>query len=167
MVYNDVIMLNKNVNKHRCQRENISKWITFEYERNTIKNVLLWKFPMFSGFYETHLPAGYLKSEFVEAWDNNYDVLDSVSRNKIRTNGDVSENFIRYCQLAKGRFEPINKLKYGRYCSMKSKALPSYITSGKYKYICINDEDFGEPFRNVKAAFDLILPDISTFEKYI
>lgn len=164
MVFNDVIMLNKNIDKRQSQKENLSKWLSFEYGRNTIKNLLLWKFPLFSGFYETHLPAGYLKSEFTDAWQKNFDVLNAVSKHKYRTNGDVSENFIRYLQLAKGKFRPINKLKYGRYCSMNSKALPDLISSGKYKYICINDEDFGESFCNVKDAFNTILPDASTFE---
>lgn len=165
MVYNDVIMLNHNISKKDAQRHAIRKWLTPVYGRNLVKNILLWKFPLFSGFYETHLPAGYLKSVYVEAWKNNSEVLDKVSKNKVRTNEDVSENFIRYLQLAKGLFEPINKLKYGRYCSMKSKSCSNYILSKKYKYICINDEAYGEPFDRAKEAFETILPNRSSFEK--
>lgn len=165
MVYNDIILLNQNVNKKRAQRDNIFKWLTPIYGKNMIKNLLLWKFPLFSGIYETHLPAGYLKSVYEEVWEKNYEILNEVSKHKTRNNLDVSENFIRYYQLASGKFKPINKLKTGRYCSMKASAIADFITSGKYKYLCINDEDFGEPFIRTKAAFDKILPEFSSFEK--
>ena len=164
MVYNDIILLNKNRSKRDSQKRNIWKWLTPIYGKNTFKNLLLWYFPMFSGFYETHLPASYLKSSFINAWNMNDEILDKVSKNKVRTNNDISENFIRYLQIADGLFEPINKLNYGRYCTMKSKATSNFIMSGKYKYICINDEVFGEPFERIKIAFENILPQKSKFE---
>lgn len=165
MVYNDIIMLNKNVKKKEFLRGNTFKWINPIYGKNVFKNILLWFFPLFTGIYETHLPAGYLKSVYQEVWNANEQVLDEVSTHKIRSSADVSENFIRYYQLAKGKFKPINKLKIGRYCSMKSKAVPDFILSGDYYYICINDEISGEAFNKTKAAFDILLPVKSCFEK--
>ena len=164
IVYNDVILLNKNFKKKESLSGQAAKWINPVYGKNMLKNILLWKFPLFSGFYETHLPAGYLKSEYEEAWKNNFAVLDEASRHKTRSFADVNEYYIRFCQLVKGEFEPINKLKTGRYCSMKSANLPEIITSGKYSYVCINDEFPGEPFNKVDEAFRSILPNKSGFE---
>lgn len=166
MVYNDVIMLNKNIKKRTSIKKNFFKWINPIYGKNMFKNIILYPFPMFTGIYETHLPACYLKSVYEQMWDTNFDVLDEVSMHKTRTNADVSENFFRYVQLAQGKFEPINKLKIGRYCSMSSNRIEEIITSGKYKYICINDENFGEPYERTIAAFETILPNKSAFEKF-
>lgn len=164
MVYNDIILLNKNYRKRLMQKSHPFKWININYGKIVFKNITLWPLSMFTGIYETHLPAAYLKSSYIKAWKKNYDKLNEVSMHKYRTASDVSENFIRYCQLVEGLFSPINKLKYGRYCSMKSKSIQEFILSGKYKYICINDEDFGEPFARTIEAFHRLLPDKSTFE---
>lgn len=165
MVYNDIIMLNKNVNKREVLKKSPLKWVNPIYGKNMFKNILLWPFPLFTGFYETHLPASYLKSMYKKVWENNFELLDEVSRHKTRCGKDISENFIRYVQLAEGNFEPLNKLKTGRYCSMKSKNLPDYIRESKYKYICINDEVEGEIFERVREAFEQIFPQRSSFEK--
>lgn len=165
MVYNDVIVLNKNLKKRQILKGKEHKWINPIYGKNMIKNILLWKFPLFTGFYETHLPSGYLKTCYEEVWDKNRELLSEVSTHKTRSFSDVSENLIRYYQMATGRFEPLNKLSIGRYCSMSAKALPEFILSGKYSYICINDEACGECFVRTKDAFDRILPNKSSFEK--
>lgn len=164
MVYNDIIMLNKNVKKKEILRNGVFKWINPIYGKNAIKNLLLMPFPFVPGIYETHLPAGYLKSSYEDVWEKNHAALNEVSKHKFRSSMDVSENFIRYYQLAQGRFEPINKLKEGRYCSMSSNAIVDYITSGKYSYICINDEVDGIQYQRVVQAFEMLLPEKSSFE---
>jgi hypothetical protein len=122
-------------------------------------------FSLFSGFYEVHGPNSYLKSTYEKAWQDNEILFQKTSMHKVRTYSDVTEWCIRYLQITHGNVVPINKYKISRYTTMKSKSLPDIIRSGKYKYICINDEYEGEPFDRVKAAFDFILPEKSQFEK--
>ena len=120
MVYNDIIMLNKQVNKRKSIKKNFFKWMNPTYGKNLFKNLLLSPLACFTGIYETHLPAGYLKSSYERVWEKNQEILNEVCTHKFRTASDISENFIRYVQLAEGNFKPINKLKHGRYCSMSA-----------------------------------------------
>lgn len=164
MVYNDIICLNRHYKKRASIKKYWKKWFAPIYGKNLIKNILLSPLACFTGIYETHLPAGYLKSAFEEAW-NKEEKLAEVSTHKVRTSSDISENFVRYLQLATGRFVPINKLKKGRYCSMGASNITDYILSGKYKYLCINDEVEGEAFQKTENAFQALLPNKSAFEK--
>lgn len=164
MVYNDIISLNTHCKKKLSLRMHWKKWFNPIYGKNVIKNFLLSPLSMFTGIYETHLPSGYLKSSFEKAWALE-PKLEEVSTHKTRSPEDISENFIRYIQISNGDFAPINKLKYGRYCSMSAKNIAEYITSGKYKYLCINDEVEGEAFERTKKAFESILPQKCSFEK--
>ncbi len=164
MVYNDIICLNTHCKKKISIKKYWKKWFSPIYGKNLIKNILLSPLSMFTGIYETHLPAGYLKSSYEKVWDLE-PKLEEVSTHKVRTLEDISENFIRYFQMANGNFTPINKLKYGRYCSMSAKNIVDYVSSGKYKYLCINDEVQGKKFERIKKAFESILPEKSSFEK--
>lgn len=165
MVFNDTVLLNRNYSKKEVQKRNFNKWVNFSYGKQMIKNCLLYPFPFFSGIYETHLPAGYLKSQYEKAWERNGDVLDAASRHKFRNYSDVSENYIRYSQLAEGLFYPINKLRLGRYCTMKSDLTLRYIADQKYYYICINDVGTEKQICRLQAAFEKILSEKSSFEK--
>ena len=165
MYFNNITCLNKNFNKKQLIKIHFNKWFSLEYGKQIIKNVLLSPFSLFTGIFETHTPNSYLKSSYVKEWEKNHDLFDSVSQHKIRNYQDVTEWYIRYAQMVQGKFEPINKLKIGRYCSMKSKNLDQLILSQKYKYICINDEVEGEAFEKVRSAFDKILSNKSSFEK--
>lgn len=164
MVYNDIIMLNNAVSKKSCIKKHLFKWMSLKYGKNLIKNILLSPLALFTGIYETHLPASYLKVSYSKIWKKYETELNEVSTHKVRCHDDISENFIRYVQMAEGNFCPINKLKYGRYCSMKSKKLYQYIVGQKYKYLCINDNGTSEEVAHIKNAFDKILNQPSSFE---
>ncbi len=165
LVYNDIILLNKNYSKKKCQKEHKSKWYNLRYGRLGIKNLLLAPFPLFSGMFEAHLPESYLKSSYEKAWEQNGDYFHEVSTHKFRELSDVNEYYMKYIQFAEGKFEPVNKLKLGRYCSMKSKGTADIIKSQKYKYLCINDMGNEEQTAAIQTAFETILPEKSSFEK--
>ncbi len=165
MVFNDITLLNQHYSKRESQKKYRKKWFNTCYGKQTVKNLLLSRFPFFSGIYETHLPAGYLKSQYEKAWEQNGELFNEISCHKFRDFSDVSENYIRYSQLAEGRFEPINKLKFGRYCTMESGATAKFITEQNYNYLCINDMGTAEQVERIRAAFETILPEKSVFEK--
>jgi len=164
MIYNDIILTNKNYNKKLAKKGNFFKWYNFSYGRQMMKNVFLSKIAMLVGIYETHLPAGYLKSMYEKIWERDFETLDKVCRHKFRTHQGNSENYIRYCTLMEGKFYPLNKMKHGRYCSMTASRLEGYITSGKFDYVCINDEVEGAKYNQTVSAFETILPEKSGFE---
>ncbi len=164
LVYNDIILLNKNYSKKKVQRKNIKKWFHPCYGKLLIKNLLLAPFSLFSGLYETHLPESYLKSSYEKAWSQEFDYFDEVSTHKFRELSDVNEYYMKYIQFAEGNFKPINKLKCGRYCSMKSNSTADIIASQKYNYVCINDMGDEEQAKRIKDAFETILPEKSSFE---
>lgn len=164
MYFNNTILLNQNYRKKDVIKKSYSKWFSFKYGKYIIKNMLLTPISLFTGIYETHTPSGYLKSSFSSEWKKNYKLFNETSLHKVRNYKDVTEWYIRYAQMANGNFEPMNRFEIGRYCSMKSKDVLEYITSGKYKYICINDEVDGDKFKEVVGAFQRVFPDRSSFE---
>ncbi len=161
--FNDVILLNQTYRKKAVIKSNRKKWYALRYGRGLIKNIALSPFNMFSAFYEPHLPASYLKSEFEFAWNTHFSLLDATCKSRFRNGSGLTENFIRYSQMAKGSFVPINKDHYGFYASIHSRLLPGQIKSGKFKYICIND-NADQPASPVLEAFNSLLPEKCGFE---
>lgn len=165
MYFNIITLLNKNFNKRRFIIKNFNKWFSFIYGKQVFKNLLLTPFSLLTGIYETHTPNSYLKSSYINEWNINQQIFDETSKHKVRNYKDVTEWYIRYAQMLKGDFVPINKFKIGRYLTMKNNNIYNIILSGKYKYLCINDEVDGNNYSKVCAAFDMLLPNTSEYEK--
>lgn len=161
---NDLACLNSVVNKKKAIRKHFFKWFNLKYGvKMLIKNALLYKFSCFTGIYEPHTPASYLKSFFVKSWDLFYSQFDKTSKQKIRNYLGCTENVVRFYQLTTGNFYPIDRNKIGRYCNMKQRNLDKIITEQKYKMICINYSD--EKSKNkIIAAFNSILLTKSIYE---
>lgn len=166
MYHNNIALLNRNCKKREMQNKYLLIWLSPRYGKFIIKNLLLMPFSLYSGFYEVHTPNSYLKSAYKKAWEDNFDQFNQTSLHKVRTYSDVTEWCIRYLQMVHGSIMPINKYKIGRYATIKSKSLPEMIKSGKFKYICINDECDGEQFEKVRSAFEHILPHKSSYERW-
>ena len=164
MLFNAMCIINKNYRKKDIIRKNKSKWFNLKYGKNFVKNLLLSKISLFTGFYSTHMPQSYLKSMFEKVWEDNPKELDQSSRNKFRYYNDITEEIVQYYQFVEGKFSPVNRNKMGRYLTMTNGRLPKIIISGKYKYICINSNADGEVLGRAKKAFETILPDKSSFE---
>jgi hypothetical protein len=111
-----------------------------------------------------------MKSTFEKVWANDFAVLDRTCRNKIRSTSDVNHWLMRYRRLAEGEFTPstsCNRTMFRLNEKSVAKAVKA-IRSQKHDLICLNDTealgDISEVQREVAAAFEQILPDISTFE---
>ena len=162
---NDMSLLNKIADKKQGFLKHPFKWFNCKYGlKNNIKNMCLLPFNLYTNIYEPHTPAAYLKSTFTDVAHLLKSEFDSTTKNKVRSPYDCTENVVRFYQMFKGEFKPINRDKYGRYCNMNQHNIVNYITSGKYKTICINYSDKNN-FDKVKTAFDTILPSKSLFEK--
>lgn len=167
----DVAVINRNFNKRKVVLNNPRKWFSLKYGCRGIKNFLLFPFRYFSSFELFHIPYPYLKSEFLQVWEKEEEVLDLACSHRFRTNTDVNHWLIYYWQLCEGKFMPQNP-KIGRSFSIsdysKNDIIQAIIT-GKYKMICINDNYDGNGFENMRDdinhAFEEVLGKKSEFEK--
>lgn len=169
---NNSLVLCKYFNK----RENIKK-----YPHNYFKigyppmyfiyNFLELAFPLFTGFYTVHGPSPYCKQTFDEIWEKENELLTNMSNNRFRSNTDVTPYLFREWQKLSNNFYPTNLHKYFQYFNLSQKdnsKLLNTITKQRKKMICVNDAELGDSFDKVKielkAAFEQILPEVSSFE---
>ena len=164
-VHNDLCLFNKLFKKKDVIKHNFTKWYSVRYGlKNLFKNACLQPFKLFSGIYEPHTPAPYLKTTYDIVWNQLSIELDEASKQKFRNSYDCTENIFRYYNMARGEFYPINRDKMGRYFVMSDPKLVPSLKQKKYKMICINDYD-KDAFESVKCAFEKLFPDKSKYEK--
>ena len=169
--YNDVNHLNAHYSMPECVKKHPLRWFHPVYGADLLRNVLLYPWGRFVGFVDSHLPQPYLKSSFAAAWADSSAILDATCRNRIRTDHDVNQWYIRYRQLAEGDFHPIRPLKNAVF-ALKADNTGIYRTIERQNapMICINDspyseERFTEEKERLQSAFERILPDKSGFER--
>lgn len=170
---NDIEYLNCDYDFRTCFRANIWKWLNPCYGKNVLRNIFLLPWPRFVGLVEDHLPNAYLKSSFEKAWIRDFDILDATSRHPIRDDRDVNQWMIRHQQLAEGRFIP-QKPQMQCYfeISKDEERMHSTIRKQEKTVICLNDsisideETFKEVKHKVKADFDCIIGEKSSFELF-
>lgn len=171
--YNDVQYLNRHFDMRSCVKRNFRKWYSLKYGTYLLRNLFLAPWPRFVGFVDTHLPQPFLKLSFEEAWNDSADILDQTCSNRIRTDQDVNQWYIRYRQLAQGRFYPAVPHKNACYqISSENIAIFQAVRQKRHPLICINDSfkvggNFEEEKRELIAAFDDILPEKSSFERNV
>lgn len=173
IVLNDMAIVNTYFDKNIQMKSNLKKWFNYKYEfKEKLKNVLLFPWNSFTGFYEFHLPSSFLKSTYNEIWDKEFEELNETSTHKFRDlKLDVNQWLIRDWQLASNNFVP-RSTKFGKLFTLnKDTNLVSFFKKMKYKVVCLNDdakidEELFEKMKNqLKESFSEILPDKCSFEK--
>ena len=171
IIVNNLCIINASFKKHETIRTNFWKWFSPQAENKLLRTLLLLPWPKFTGFYNHHLPQGYLKSTFEEVWEKHEDILLHTTASRFRDISDVSPWLLRYWQLAKGSFVPLNVERDGINPFITDDSLDKIvkiIENQKKKIICLN-EDEKTPYEAAKerinAAFHKILPEKSSFEK--
>lgn len=158
----------RNAYKKRLRK----KILTPAYGAYFFYNLISYMLPYkgFWGLMTPHFMRPYLKSDYIEMWDRNHDLLDSTCSTRFRSENDISIYLIRMWNLMNGNFEPGNIYGMGHAFMMSSDDDRIYnaIKNSKYKMICINDECSDEVFevcrKKVAEAFETLLPDRSSFE---
>lgn len=147
------------------------KWLNPRYGKSLVRNLMLCVWPRFVGFDEPHLPQAFLKKSFLEAWEQDTDILDATSHHTIRDDRDVNQWLIRHRQLAEGRFVPARTINNAFFdLTAYDEGAVETVRARRIPIICLNDggisdADF-EPMRlKLTAAFEEILPEKSRFEK--
>lgn len=168
--FNNLNLINAQFIKHSVIRKNFFKWFSLRYGRHLWKNVSLLPWPKFCGFLNPHMPQPFTKSCIEEVWKRCGERLDETMTHRFRSPFDVNQWLFRHWALCEGKFAPIHPTK-GRQCfdltDGDTEKIANCIKSHTYKEIVINDseiEDFDIAMEKIKNAFELILPEKSTFE---
>ena len=136
-----------------------------------MRTFFLLPWPHFTGFYSHHLPQGYLKSTLEEVWERHEEVMLRTTASRFRNITDVCPWVLRYWQLAKGNFVPLNVCKDGINILISEISLDKIvkiIERHKKKIICLGENDetpYEEAKEQINATFQKILPEKSSFEK--
>lgn len=168
----DVTVINKYIRKKTALLKNFGKWFDPRNgAKNVLRTLLLVPWWYFQGFYYQHTPSSFLKSTFDELWEKELETLDTTCSHKFRQSGDVNQWLMKYWQLATGNFE-VRRDSFAYCYHVKEENysdLLKDIPSKKHNMLCINDVnetyDFESKKEGVKAAFEKLLPEKSSFEK--
>lgn len=170
---NDLELINIHFNKNECMKKNFWKWFSpvngWKSLVRTTALAFIWNW--FPGFYYNHLPSNFLKSTYEEIWSLEEETLKATCRDKFRTKSNCNQWLIKFWQLASGNFIP-RSMNIGKCFHIKDRTFPSAleaIRKGKYRLICVNDTIYTSNFEQQKQevidAFEMLLPEKSSFEK--
>ena len=173
-VYLAIQLINDHFDKLDTVSKAFSKWVSPLYLNYSLRNILsfLTKKREFCGFFDHHLPQGFLKRTYDEVWKKCENELKRTSRNKFRQYGDVSFWLLRYWQLASNSFSPYHFYKDGAYFYIQDQniaRIKDCIKHQRKKMICLNDTEetsnYEKSKREILNAFEAILPDKCSFER--
>jgi len=134
-------------------------------------NMLELAFPLFTGFYTVHGAAPFCKSTFEELWQKEEEALTATSRNRFRSETDLTPYLFREWQKLTGNFHAKNLMRDFQYFNIgqNQKELLQTISKQRKKMICVNDGqvkgNIEQINAEIKEAFEKILPDPSKFER--
>ena len=171
MTANNFRIINKHFRKFEVIRNNIFKWFNFNYGIRNFQTLLLLPWAKFSSMHDSHLPLPHTKHNFEEVWQAEPDILEQTSKSRFRNKENVSHWLFRYWSIMKGEFCPQGKLGKKFEISddkVNNGKIYDYIKKQRGKIICVNDSicniDFELRKKELKSAFEAILPDKSEFE---
>ncbi len=171
MLMNDVNVVNSHFKKNAVLKANPMKWLNPIYGSQLLRTVALLPFSAFPGFRNHHMPQAFLKSTIREVWDVEEPLLREVSSHRFRDITDVNQYMFRFWQLMSGKFHPANIAKGTcRYTISDDSVekLSAAIKSQKCDILVTADSDNVSDFKalaaRINAAFDVILPEKSSFE---
>ena len=170
-IKNNLRIINRHFDKKEVLARFHDKWFDKSYGSRARWNYLLKPYGKFITLRTPHNAQPYLKSTFEEVWAVAGKELTETSANRFRTVTDYTPELFRTWQICKGDFEPYNTYADTKMFPLmiKSKKAIKAIYGQSYKLICLNDNvhirHYGLVMENLKAAFDHILPEKSSFER--
>lgn len=168
---NNVNIINMRFDKREVMKRDAAKWYNTLYGKKARLNYILSFYNKFITLRTPHNAQPYLKKTFEDVWDYAGKELTEMSVNRFRSNKDYTQELFRTWQICSSDFEPYNTYSDTKMFPLlfKSAKAIKAIREQSYKLVCINDNEhisnFEETMKQVKMAFDSILPEKSTFEK--
>lgn len=164
-------VINRHFVKKNVMRAQAGKLFTLKYHKYLLKNIQFIMGKFFPGFKHFHLPASFLKQTFAEVWAAEPAILERTTSHRNRVLTDVNQWLFSNWQFCTGKFMPrdVNTGFFGSITDAESlEKTVRAIDSRKYQLLCANDEgieDFEGMKRELKAAFERLLPERSSFER--
>ncbi|MBR5028400.1 MAG: stealth family protein [Bacteroidales bacterium] len=119
-----------------------------------------------------HIALPHLKSTLQEVWERWYEVMDSTSSHRFRSDDQVNQWMLCAWNQASGKFYPTTEKKRGINISINPGNIDwaaKIVKTQEYPMICLNDTyENTNPDYSTKMlvdAFETILPEKSAFEK--
>lgn len=173
LIANDLRVINNHFHKPEQVRKNGKKYANRAYPwKDNLRTRLLERlYPeSFLGFKNLHAPAAFLKSTLETIWREEPALLEAVSARRFRSNEDVNQWLALWWQVAAGEFSPFMTDNVVEDCNPDTvDRLCGLIRGQKHDMLCVNDPSGDIPFEalaaKLKAAFETILPEKSSFEK--
>lgn len=168
--FRDIGVINHEFKMREVIKKNFGGWFNWKYGINNLRNIILLSCPRFPGMLQQHLPTSFCKSTFVEVWDKYHDVLDETCKHRFREMTDVNQWLFKEWQIASGNFYP-RSTKIGKnIAAYNIDAACKCISAQQAKMMCLNDtemsyDEFMNCVRKVNDAFEMILPEKSSFER--
>lgn len=168
---NNIRIINRHFNKKEVLARFHDKWFDKSYGSRARWNYILKPYGKFITLRTPHNAQPYLKSTFEEVWAVAEKELTETSANRFRAVTDYTPELFRTWQICRGNFEPYNTYGDTKMFPLiiKSKKAIKAIWEQSYKLICLNDNEnirhYEQVMESLKAAFDHILPEKSSFER--
>lgn len=167
-----ITIINKRYDKGRSIGRNPGKWFNRRYgAADMLKTLSLLPWSFFPGFKIHHLPQPFLRTTFERLWSEEEETLARTCRNRFRMPTDLSQWVMRGEQLARGDFSPhgYRDSLFARVSDEGIDHIADAVREQTYAMICINDNGglagLEAAKDKLKAAFEHILPEKSSFEK--
>lgn len=170
-IINCFALMHKRYDFVKTITHNFSKWFSVKYGISAnVKNLFLLPFANNVGLKNTHVAIPFLKASYKKMWDEEFETLDSCSKNRFRSYTDILQWVVRYEQILSGNFVPhgIQDSCNDIISDQRAEQIADYIVQQKYKLFCINDSndivDFEKTKATINAAFAKLVPEKSSFE---
>jgi hypothetical protein len=167
---NNIRIINQKFNKKEILSRDHDKWYNPIYGEKANLTYLLKPYHSFITLRTPHNAQPYLKTTFDEVWQYAGDKLTEMSKNKFRSPEDYTQELFRTWQICRSNFNPYNTYQDTKMFPLvfKSKKAIKAVREQSYKLVCLNDNqhirNFDNMLKELKAAFNHILPEKSTFE---
>ena len=169
-IKNNIGIINRHFDKREVMAQFHDKWFDKSYGSKALWNYLLKPYGKFITLRTPHNAQPYLKSTFEEVWAVAKKELTETSANRFRALTDYTPELFRTWQICKGNFEPYNTYRDTKMfpLMMRPKQAVRAIYEQTYNLICLNDNvhirNYEQVMEHLKAAFEHILPEKSSFE---
>lgn len=169
-IKNNIGIINRYFDKREVMARFHDKWFDKSYGSKALWNYLLKPYGKFITLRTPHNAQPYLKSTFEEVWAVAEKELTETSANRFRALTDYTPELFRTWQICKGNFEPYNTYRDTKMfpLMMRPKQAVQAIYEQAYNLICLNDNvhirNYEQVMEHLKAAFEHILPEKSSFE---
>ena len=169
-IKNNIGIINRHFDKREVMARFHDKWFDKSYGSKALWNYLLKPYGKFITLRTPHNAQPYLKSTFEEVWAVAEKELTETSANRFRALTDYTPELFRTWQICKGNFEPYNTYRDTKMfpLMMRPKQAVRAIYEQTYNLICLNDNvhirNYEQVMEHLKAAFEHILPEKSSFE---